>query len=117
MTDKRWKSVERKVAAKLGGERIPITGRQRGSAPDCTSAGGNLSIEVKDRKKIPEWLKDAMSQAIASQRDGQIPIVVLHECGMATGDNLLIIRLNDWCDLYGDVAKPRPHDGVSDELL
>ena len=98
--DRRWKAVERSVAEKLGGERVPVTGRQRGSAPDVSH--GTLSIEVKDRKALPKWISEAMEQAIASQRGDQIPIVVLHEKGMRANDNLVMIRLGDWVDLFGN---------------
>ena len=103
MHNSRWKSTERTVAKKLGGERVPVSGRQRGAAPDCTSAGGLLSVEVKDRKALPKWISEAMEQAIAGQRENQIPIVVLHERGMRANDNLVMIRLGDWVDLFGNL--------------
>ncbi len=34
MPDKRWKATERRVAALLGGRRVPVSGRGRGDAPD-----------------------------------------------------------------------------------
>jgi hypothetical protein len=61
MTD--WKRTERKVAALLGGVRVPVSGRARGDAPDVAHA--RLSIEVKSRKELPAWLMDAMVQAEA----------------------------------------------------
>ena len=64
---------------------------------------GTLSIEVKDRKALPKWISEAMEQAIASQRGSQIPIVVLHEKGMRANDNLVMIRLGDWVDLFGNL--------------
>lgn len=72
-----WKNVERRVAALLGGVRVPVTGRARGSAPDVQHAV--YAVEVKHRKRLPDWLHEAMAQARAAQRDGQIPLVVLHE--------------------------------------
>ena len=89
----RWKATERAVAAILGGERVPITGRQRGSAPDIQH--DRYSIEVKDRAKLPDWIHDAMAQAVASKRGGQIPVVILHEKGMRHPDNYVIMRLGD----------------------
>lgn len=93
MTSKTWKSAERTVARLLGGERVPITGRARGSAPDV--AHDVLSIEVKHWKKFPDWLKDAMNQAEESQKNGQIPAVILHEKGMKYEDCYTVIRLSD----------------------
>lgn len=91
MTDKTWKSAERKIAALLGGERVPITGRSRGSAPDIRH--DTLSLEVKHWQKFPEWLKDAMQQAEMSATTGQIPTVVLHEKGSAYDRCLTIVPL------------------------
>lgn len=91
MTDKTWKSAERKIAALLGGERVPITGRTRGSAPDITH--DTLSLEVKHWKKFPDWLKDAMEQAVMSASPDQIPTVVLHEAGSAYDKSLTFMPI------------------------
>ena len=64
MSDKRWKAVERKVAAKLNEvlsdvgnfspiERIPLLGRE---GPDLTVNETGLVINVKSRKAIPDFL-------------------------------------------------------------
>lgn len=90
---KTWKSAERKIASLLGGQRIPITGRTRGSAPDVQH--DILSIEVKHWQNLPNWLHDAMSQAEASQRGNQLPAVILHEKGMDYEDCFTVMRLSD----------------------
>jgi hypothetical protein len=95
-----WKSIERKVAALLGGQRVPVTGRQRGSEPDI--AHPLFSIEVKHREKLPEWLFDAMSQAVASKKsDDQLPIVVLHSKGQRITESFVVCRLGEFADYYG----------------
>lgn len=94
--DKLWKSWERKIADYVGGERVPITGRQRGSAPDIKHNW--LSIEVKQRKKIAELLKDAMRQAEASAGPRQLPVVILVETGSKVGDAFIFCRLSDFKD-------------------
>lgn len=93
-----WKTVERKIAALLGGERVPVTGRQRGSAPDIKHDW--LSPEVKHRKELPFWLHDAMAQAEASKDGEQLPIVVLHEKQMEYGQSFVVIRLRDFVDYF-----------------
>lgn len=100
-----WKNTERQIARHLNGERVPITGRQRGSAPDI--AHDWLSIEAKHREKLPGWLHDAMKQAEASKRGNQLPIVVLHEKGKRHRDNFVIVRLGDFVDWFGD-NQPHP---------
>ena len=93
---KDWKSCERKVAALLGGRRVPITGRQRGDTPDVEHP--SLSIECKSRKKLPAWIEDAMKQAEASARDGQLPVVVLHKDGRKYRDAFILCRLGDFAE-------------------
>jgi len=67
-----WKNFERRVAAKVGGKRIPITGRK------CLDIDHPiLDIECKYRKKIPVWLcKDAWSQA---NTGSGIPVIAVGE--------------------------------------
>jgi hypothetical protein len=91
---KDWKSCERKVAALLGGRRVPVSGRGRGDLPDVEHKC--LSVEVKSRKIIPAWLEDAMRQAEASAKDGQLPMAVLHQDGCRYVDSLVVLRLKDF---------------------
>lgn len=93
MTDKLWKSIERKVANYLGGTRVPVNGRIRGSAPDVEHE--LFSIEVKHRESLPEWLLDAMEQASMSRTEDKLPMVVLHEKGQSTVECLTVMKLGD----------------------
>jgi hypothetical protein len=93
MPDKSWKATERRVAEILGGERVPVNGRIRGSAPDI--AHDSLSLEVKSRKSAPAWLTEAMEQAEASSRDGRFPVSVIHVQGKPYADALCVMRLED----------------------
>ena len=93
---KNWKACERKVATLLGGRRVPITGRQRGDTPDIEHAA--LSVEVKSRKTLPAWLEEAMKQAEASAKDGQLPVAVLHEDRRPYLNSLVVLRLKDFSD-------------------
>jgi len=99
LTDRAWKRTERRTAAILGGVRVPVSGRQRGDAPDIRHAW--LSPEVKHRAKLPNWLDDSLAQARAAARDGQLPIVVLHEAGRRHDDNLVLVRLGDFREWFG----------------
>ena len=59
ITDKAWKRFERRVASKVGGQRIPINGRK-----GVDISHPYLDIECKYRKTLPAWLFDkAWSQA------------------------------------------------------
>lgn len=88
-----WKAAERAIAARLGGERVPVSGRHRGSAPDI--AHPTYSIEVKHRKALPFWIADAMHQAEASKRSNQLPVVILHEEGQRYDNCYVVVRLKN----------------------
>ena len=106
MSDKRWKQTERKIAALLGGRRVPVSGRGRGDAPDVAHRW--LSIEVKDRATLPAWLLDALAQAEASATPAQLPVAVLHRAGDRHDHALVVLRLADFVDWFG-TAKRGPH--------
>jgi len=95
-----WKNTERKIAAIVGGERVPITGRQRGSAPDVAHEW--LGIEVKHKANLPAWLHDAMAQAVACSDNGEkLPIVILHEKGRRHDDDFVVVKLSDFVKWFG----------------
>ena len=101
---KDWKQAERRIAEILGGQHIPVTGRQRGDTPDIEHAA--LSIEVKSRKSLPAWLLDALNQAQAASKDGKkMPVVVLHQDHAPYAHSLVVLKLKDFADhLKGGVA-------------
>ena len=67
-----WKNFERRVASRVGGKRIPITGRKWLDIDHPT-----LDIECKYRKNLPVWLfKDAWSQA---NTGSCIPVIAVGE--------------------------------------
>jgi hypothetical protein len=94
---KDWKACERRIAQLLGGQRVPVSGRSRGDAPDI--AHERLSIEVKSRKTLPAWLLDALAQARAATKDGRVPVAVLHQDGQQYRDALVVMRLADFVEL------------------
>ena len=94
---KDWKACERRIAELLGGQRIPITGRQRGETPDIEHA--TLSIEVKSRKSLPAWHLKALNQAQAASKDGKkMPVVVLHQDHALYAHSLVVLKLKDFAD-------------------
>ena len=101
MTDRPWKATERAIAERLGGERVPITGRQRGDVPDV--AHDWLSIECKHRQALPAWLKGALAQARAAARGSQLPVAVLHEAGSRHDGDLVVLRLSDFVSWFGSL--------------
>jgi len=94
MSDRAWKRRERRIADLLGGRRVPVTGRNRGDAPDVEHE--DLAIEVKDRKRLPAWIHDALAQATACARPGQLPIAVLHQRGQQYDQSMVVIQIGQF---------------------
>lgn len=104
MAHRNWKSTERALAKRLGGERVPVSGRTRGSSPDIAHA--DWGIEVKERKTLPAWLNDAMDQAVKSSTTyfrkhgvNQLPVVILHQKGRNHSNDYVVIRFGDLEDV------------------
>ena len=68
MTEKAWKRSERRIASLVGGTRVPVSGRGRGDNPDIRCDW--LSPEVKSRRTLPLWLRQAMVQAMMASVSG-----------------------------------------------
>jgi hypothetical protein len=101
MADATWKRVERAVAKRLGGRRTPLSGAAGGAdvvTPWC-------SVEVKHRKRLPQWLTGALIQAKRAARPGQLAVVVLHELGRQHREDLVVLTLSDFTDWFGPVGK------------
>jgi hypothetical protein len=98
---KSWKEAERRIAAILGGERVPVSGRGRGDAPDIDHPV--LSVEVKSRATIPRWITDALEQAESASREGRMPAAVLHPDQGRYADPLVVCRLSEFAQLAGAV--------------
>lgn len=106
-----WKPTERALAKLLGGERVPVSGRQRGWAPDISHPW--LALEVKSRKNLPVFLAGAMDQAekaaIWIKRRGQgdrLSVAVIHQDGGHYRNSLIVMRLGDFIDNFGDGRIP-----------
>ena len=94
--------------------RVPITSRQRGDAPDIRH--GWLSIEAKHRKVIPAWIREAIDQAIAARRGDQLPVGILHEAGTRHTKDLVLIRLDDFIDWFGEIDAEAVIQRLTDEV-
>lgn len=103
----RWKASEREIAALLGGVRVPITGRTRGSAPDIEHKW--LGIEVKSRIARLLILQEMMDQAskaaeFSYKRDGvtRLPVGIYHVVGTRYDKAFITMRLGDFLEWFGD---------------
>jgi hypothetical protein len=97
MSNRLWKVSELKVSKLLGGQRAGAVGREGADV-----IHPHLSVEVKERRRLPDWLLHAMAQAVGAA-DGRLPMVVLHRAGDRYDDAMVIIRMRDWREWYGEV--------------
>ncbi len=109
-----WKQVERRIAAILGGRRIPVSGRGQGDNPDLEHP--RLSVEVKAHASFPVWLESALKQAELSATDGKTPIAVLHPDRARYADALVVCRLSDFAELVGGLTGRSPKKGFDTPL-
>lgn len=98
-----WKAYERRVAADLGGQRIPVTGIDRDGADVVTPM---FHIQVKLRRSIPLWLFAWLHGICATTPEGKTGIMVLRTPRMLDDDAVVVVRYKDWVELHGSV----PHD-------
>lgn len=101
-----WKASELAIARLLGGERVPVNGRVRGSAPDVLHAW--LAIEVKSWRNLPARILEAMDQAEKSaawslKRTGKdkLPIAVIHHDHHDHRNDLVVMRLREFMEHFG----------------
>lgn len=107
-----WKHIERWWAAQLGGKRVPVTGRQRGSAPDI--AHDRYAIEVKYGRVMSARLRLGMAQARASAvcQPGHIPLLCITQtvAGQRDNEHYVMLSLADWQSLTGDGLEVQEDD-------
>ena len=96
-----WKRIEREWAERLGGKRVPVTGRGRGDAPDVDHP--TLSIEVKAGKTISDRLRNGMDQCRASAKGDQYPILCVTQSRAGNQGNLNWVMLE--ADTFIAIAK------------
>lgn len=96
-----WKGFERRCAEKMGGQRRPVTGIDRGDGDAFTEM---FEIQCKLRAGQPSYLKDWLSGIVATASSrSRIGVIVWKEPGKGKPDDeaLVILRLRDWLDLHG----------------
>lgn len=91
----RGNAVERAVAKRLGGERAGQYGGE-----DVSHSV--FSVECKERQSLPIWLKDAMAQAVRHAPADKLPLLVLHRLGQRHDGDLVVIRLKDFEEHFGE---------------
>ena len=89
----RGKRTERAIAGIMGGRRLGILGNDDVQA-------GPFSIEVKDRFRFSG--AKFMEQAVRNAPADKTPLVIVHTTGTRHVDDLVMLRLRDWLDWFGE---------------
>ncbi len=118
-----WKKLELDVAHWLGAERVPVSGRNRGFAPDIEHPW--LALEVKSFAAWPPRVREAMDQAVKAAEwmrrkrgEDKLPVGILHRSRTDIGESLVIMRLKDAEAWFGfRSAQPPRVDRESGETV
>ncbi len=78
----------------------PGPGRAGGDEPDSRHQW--RSVGCKERRRLPDWLNDALEQAKAAARGHQLPVAILHEAGTRYSSAFVVIELAEFCEWFGD---------------
>ena len=99
MPDKSWKAFERRVAKRVGGRRIPVTGERDGA----DVVAGPFVYQAKLRRGLPSYLHTWLQGIVAAgeRSGGATGIVVWKAPGALDDDAVVVLRLADWCDWHG----------------
>ena len=93
MLEKSWKAFERRIAARVGGKRLPCDGTKDGVDVD----GGPFVYQVKLRRGMPSYLRNWLRGITeAGKRTGSIGCVVWKAPGARVDDSVVVLRLRDW---------------------
>ena len=97
--DKAWKAFERRIAKRVGGKRIPVTGER--DAADVI-VDGAFSYQCKLRRGLPSYLRDWLRGIVsAGERSGATGVVIWKQPNARDDDAVVVLRLKDWQDWHG----------------
>ena len=105
MTERSWKSWERRSARDHGTERTPVSGRQSDAGGlDWESAVFCAQVKLGYRQPgyLTRWLGEIVQHA---RTRGKIGFVLWKEKYKPDAE-ALVLRYDDWRDLHGNAAEP-----------
>lgn len=103
-----WKNVERLFAARLGGERVPVTGRTGAKgmeSPDIMHERYSIEIKMRDPKAasgagLPKWLQHAHEQAQASRKPYHLAAIsIIHHKNQRLSKAMVQMSFEDFLKL------------------
>ena len=100
MSDQTWKAWERRIARRLGGRRIPVTGERDGA----DVAAGQFVYQAKLGRRMPGYLRTWLRGIVgagARQDPPAIGAVVWKPPAGLDHEAVVLLRLCDWEELHG----------------
>ena len=105
-----WKEIERQWAERLGGTRVPVTGRARSAGvPDVEHP--RFAVEIKAGQVLSARLLEALEQAeAAAKATGRLPLVcVSHSYGRGRPNrHAVVLPLATWRALTATPEEETP---------
>jgi hypothetical protein len=95
MTDRSWKSFERRLARDVGQQRIPVTGERAGADFE----DGMFSYQAKLGRKMPAYLREWLT-GIQGAREGKIGVVVWKPKYAEDAGAVVLLAWRDWIALH-----------------
>ena len=100
MSDRAWKAFERRLATRLGGRRIPVTGERDGA----DIVAGPFVYQAKLRQRMPSYLRDWLQGIVGAAERQPTPasgVVVWKAPNARDDDAVVVLRLKDWEAFHG----------------
>jgi hypothetical protein len=104
MPTRTWKHTERAVAAKLGGK------RQHFEAEDISHPIWSVQVKHRSPANYPKRVSDWLNQARVDAPEGKIPLLVIHLSGDRHGEDMVVMRMSDFEEMFGNV-RPKGAQG------
>jgi len=101
-----WKKSEARLAALIGGTRVPVSGRARGDAPDIEHP--RFAVECKFGRVLGTRLLLGIAQAeAAAEKSGKTPLVLVEQTAGQGRPNrrYALLRLDDFIELLGGATE------------
>jgi hypothetical protein len=98
---KTWKNKEVQLTEWLNGNPWPATRKSRALRGEAVEdiEWGPVSVELKTRANFPpQYLLDWLTQA-ERNAEGKVPALIIHKDATRLGNQLIILRLSDFCAL------------------
>ena len=110
MPDKSWKKFERRLAERVGGKRIPVTGERDGA----DVIAGPFCYQAKLRRGLPSYLRRWLSGIVAAgeRSGGATGVVIWKQPGEKVDDAVVVLRLADWEQWHGTTLNQKLKEAV-----